>query len=69
MDKFYASASLVPNPEAGNLPLGWVADTYGRKVVLSLHKINMIFSGALFILFCNSIPILSPWPRLVLITL
>ena len=42
------------DPEAGNLPLGWVADIYGRKIVLSLHKINMMCTGGLTILVCNS---------------
>jgi MFS family permease len=48
--------STLSNLGVGNLPLEWVADTKGRKLVLSLHKINMVCTITLQVLWCRFDP-------------
>jgi hypothetical protein len=38
---------------AGALPLGWVADRYGRRLVLILHKVNVTITCATWLLLCK----------------
>lgn len=45
--------SKLFNLGAGNLLLGWVADTKGRKLVLSMHKVSMVCSVTLQVLWCK----------------
>lgn len=44
----------------GAVPLGYVADRWGRKVVVVMHKINVVFSCGMWLGFCKS---LSPIPQ------
>jgi hypothetical protein len=37
----------------GALPLGWVADRWGRKVVVVLHKVNVVVSCGMWLGFCK----------------
>jgi hypothetical protein len=37
----------------GAIPLGWVADRFGRKVVLILHKVNVCFTCVSWALICK----------------
>jgi len=37
----------------GALPLGWVADRYGRRIVLILHKVNVTISCAIWLVICK----------------
>jgi MFS family permease len=39
----------------GAIPLGWVADRFGRKAVLILHKVNVCFTCAAWALICRLI--------------
>ena len=38
----------------GAVPLGWLADKYGRKVVLVLHKINIATHCAIWLSLCEN---------------
>lgn len=38
----------------GAIPLGWVADRFGRKPVLVLHKINVTFTCLAWLLLCKT---------------
>lgn len=38
----------------GAVPLGWVADRWGRKPVVVLHKINVMISTTLWLVLCNT---------------
>src|SRR6266700_895938 len=37
----------------GAIPLGWLADRYGRKVVLVLHKVNVTITCASWLILCE----------------
>lgn len=37
----------------GAIPLGWVSDRKGRKIVLVLHKINIATSCAIWLTLCE----------------
>lgn len=37
----------------GAIPLGWLADRYGRKVVLVLHKVNVTITSASWLILCE----------------
>jgi hypothetical protein len=37
----------------GAIPLGWVADKYGRKVVLILHKVNVTITCTSWLVLCK----------------
>ena len=39
----------------GAIPLGWLADRYGRKVVLVLHKVNVTITCASWLILCEEI--------------
>lgn len=39
----------------GAVPLGWVADRWGRKPVLVLHKINVTISCASWLALCKKL--------------
>jgi MFS family permease len=38
----------------GAIPLGQVADKRGRKIVLVLHKLNVVVSNSMWLLICES---------------
>jgi hypothetical protein len=37
----------------GAVPLGWVADRYGRKIVVVLHKVNVTISCFTWLVLCE----------------
>jgi MFS family permease len=38
----------------GAVPLGQLADKKGRKVVLIMHKLNVVVSNSMWLLICKS---------------
>jgi hypothetical protein len=42
----------------GAIPLGWVADKYGRKIVLVLHKVNVTITCTTWLVLCKFYQIL-----------
>lgn len=45
----------------GAIPLGWLADRSGRKVVLILHKVNVMISCAVWLFLYLGFPRVSIW--------
>jgi hypothetical protein len=37
----------------GAVPLGWVADRYGRKIVIVLHKVNVCITCTTWVVLCK----------------
>jgi MFS family permease len=49
----------------GAVPLGWVADRYGRRIVLILHKVNVTISCCAWLLLCKLVRLLYYYISLI----
>lgn len=45
----------------GAIPMGWLADRYGRKIVLVLHKVNVTFACAAWLALYVGFPKVPMW--------
>ncbi|KAF2675500.1 MFS general substrate transporter [Microthyrium microscopicum] len=45
----------------GAIPLGWVADRYGRKTVIVLHKVNVCINCATWVVLYTAFPKVPIW--------
>jgi hypothetical protein len=52
----------------GAIPLGWLADRYGRKVVLVLHKVNVTITCASWLILCEESSFFPPSRKQYILT-